>query len=118
MYVVNYNSSGISTVSYSRKDSKCDYRSENDAIRAHCQIHIYSYGTERRVMVRPLSVNIGGKMVNFEPKAVTVRPRGVLQVEETFEGSTEQIDASYGVSGGINEPGIELIVDGRSKQIK
>ena len=57
-------------------------------------------------------------MVNFEPKAVTVRPRGVLQVEETFEGSTEQIDASYGVSGGINEPGIELIVDGRSKQIK
>lgn len=118
MYVVNYNSSGISTVSYSRKDSKCDYRSENDAIRAHCQIHIYSYGTEQQVMVRPLSVNIGGKMVNFEPKAVTVRPRGVLQVEETFEGSTEQIDASYGVSGGINEPGIELIVDGRSKQIK
>lgn len=118
MYVVNYNSSGISTVSYSRKDSKCDYRTENEAILARCQIQIYSYGTEQQVTVRPLSLDIGGKMVDFEPKVVTVRPRGVVQVEETFEGSTEKIDASYGVSGGINEPGIELIVDGRSKQVK
>lgn len=118
MYVVNYNSSGISSVAYTKKDSRCDYRTENEAILARCQIQIYSYGTERQVMVRPLSVNIGGKMVDFEPKAVTVRPRGVVQIQETFEGSTEQIDASYGVSGGINEPGIELIVDGRSKQVK
>lgn len=118
MYVVNYNSSGISSVAYIKKDSKCDYRTENEAILARCQIQIYSYGTEQQVTVRPLSLDIGGKMVDFEPKAVTVRPRGVVQVEETFEGSTEQIDASYGVSGGINEPGIELIVDGRSKQVK
>ncbi|WP_233354705.1 hypothetical protein [Paenibacillus sp. JZ16] len=118
MYVVNYNSSGISSVAYTKKDSKCDYRTENEAILARCQIQIYSYGTEQQVTVRPLSLDIGGKMVDFEPKVVTVRPRGVVQVEETFEGSTEQIDASYGVSGGINEPGIELIVDGRSKQVK
>ncbi|MGC6589283.1 hypothetical protein ACPV3A_30610 [Paenibacillus sp. Dod16] len=118
MYVVNYNSSGISSVAYIKKDSKCDYRTENEAILARCQIQIYSYGTEQQVTVRPLSLDIGGKMVDFEPKVVTVRPRGVVQVEETFEGSTEQIDASYGVSGGINEPGIELIVDGRSKQVK
>ncbi|MEC0307321.1 hypothetical protein P4H67_11175 [Paenibacillus lautus] len=118
MFVANFNSSGISTVAYSKKDSKCDYRTEDDAIRAHCQIHIYSYGTEQQVTVRPLSVDIGGRMVDFKPKVVTVRPRGVVQVHETFEGSTEQIDASYGGSGGINEPGIELIVDGRSKQVK
>lgn len=118
MYVVNYNSSGISSVAYTKKDSKCDYRTENEAILARCQIQIYSYGTEQQVTVRPLSLDIGGKMVDFEPKVVTVRPRGVVQVEETFEGSTEKIDASYGVSGGINEPGIELIVDGRSRQVK
>lgn len=118
MYVVNYNSSGISTVSYSRKDSKCDYRTENDAIRAHCQFHIYSYGNEQQVMVRPLSVDIGGRMVDFESKVVTVRPRGRIQISETFEGFLEQPDSSYSMSGGTNEPGIELIVDGRSKQVK
>lgn len=118
MYVVNYNSSGITSVAYSRKDSKCDYRTENEAILARCQIQIYSYGTEQQVMVRPLSLDIGGKMVDFEPKVVAVRPRGVVQVEETFEGFLDQPDPSYSMSGGTNEPGIELIVDGRSKQVK
>lgn len=118
MYVVNYNSSGISSVAYIKKDSKCDYRTENEAILARCQIQIYSYGTEQQVTVRPLSLDIGGKMVDFEPKVVTVRPRGVVQVEETFEGFLDQPDPSYSMSGGTNEPGIELIVDGRSKQVK
>jgi hypothetical protein len=118
MFVANFNSSGISTVAYSKKDSKCDYRTENEAIRARCQIQIYSYGTERQVTVRPLSVDVGGRMVDFEPKVVTVRPRGKVQVHETFEGFLEQPDSSYSMSGGTNEPAIELIVDGRSKQVK
>lgn len=118
MFVANFNSSGISSVAYTKKDSKCDYRTENEAILARCQIQIYSYGTERQVTVRPLSLDIGGKTIDFEPKVVPVRPRGRIEIRETFEGFLDQPDPSYTMSGGTNEPGIELIVDGRSKQVK
>lgn len=118
MYVVNFNSSGITTVAYSKKDSKCDYRTENEAILARCQIQIYSYGTERHVSLRPLGMEVGGKTIDFEPKVVTVRPRGQIQIDETFEGFLERPDSSYEMSGGRNEPGIELTVGGRSKQVK
>jgi hypothetical protein len=118
MFVANFNSSGISSVAYTKKDSKCDYRTENEAILARCQIQIYSYGTERQVTVRPLSIDIGGKAIDFEPKVVTVRPRGRIEIRETFEGFLDQPDPSYSMSGGTNEPGIELIVDGRSKQVE
>ncbi|KOP65627.1 hypothetical protein AMS62_10495 [Bacillus sp. FJAT-18019] len=118
MYVVNFNSSGITSVAYSRKDSKCNYHTENEAILARCQIQIYSYGTERQVSLRPLGIEVDGKTVDFEPKVVTVRPRGQVQIDEAFEGFVEQPHASYEMSGGRNEPGIELTVGGRSKQVK
>lgn len=118
MYLVKFNSSGISSVSYSKKDSKCDYRTENDVILAQCQIHIYSYGNERQVAVRPLNLDIGDEMVNFEPKVIAVRPRDKVKVNETFEGSVGPPDSSFSMSGGAREPGIELTVGGRSKQIK
>lgn len=117
MYVVNFNSNGITTVAYSRKDSKCDYRTENETILARCQIQIYSYGNERQVSLRPLGVEIGGKMIDFEPKVVTVRPRGQMQIDETFEGFVEQPDSLTWISGGTNDPDIELTVGGRSKQV-
>lgn len=115
MYVVNFNSSGITTVDYSRKDRKCDYHTDNDAVLARCQIQIYSYGTERQVSLRPLGIEVGGRMIDFEPKVVTVRPRGKMQIEETFKGFLDQSDSSFRMSGGTNEPGIELAVGGRSK---
>ncbi|AWP30170.1 hypothetical protein B9D94_27705 [Paenibacillus sp. Cedars] len=115
MYLVKYNASGISSVSYSKKDSKCDYRTRNETILADCQIHIYSYGNESQVAVRPLSSEIGGKMVEFERKVVAVRPRDKTKVSETFEGSVAQPDSPMSMSGGAREPGIELTVDGRSK---
>jgi len=118
MFVANFNSSGISTVAYSKKDSNCEYRTENEVILARCHIQIYSYGTERQVTVRPLSVDVGGRVIDFEPKVVAVRPRGKVQVHESFEGFLDQPDPFYSMSGGTNEPGIELIVDGRSKQVK
>nr|WP_285857611.1 hypothetical protein [Paenibacillus lautus] len=118
MFVANFNSSGISTVAYSKKDSNCEYRTENEVILARCQIQIYSYGTERQVTVRPLSVDVGGRVIDFEPKVVPVRPRGRIEIRETFDGFLDQPDPSYSMSGGTNKPGIELIVDGRSKQVK
>ena len=118
MFVANFNSSGISTVAYSKKDSNCEYRTENEVILARCQIQIYSYGTERQVTVRPLSVDVGGRVIDFEPKVVAVRPRGKVQVHESFEGFLDRPDPSYSMSGGTNKPNIELIVDGRSKQVK
>ena len=95
MYVVNFNSSGITSVAYSRKDSKCNYHTENEAILARCQIQIYSYGTERQVSLRPLGIEVDGKTVDFEPKVVTVRPRGQVQIDEAFEGFVERPHASY-----------------------
>ncbi|EGG31557.1 hypothetical protein [Paenibacillus sp. HGF5] len=118
MFVANFNSSGISTVAYSKKDSNCEYRTENEVILARCQIQIYSYGTERQVTVRPLSVDVGGRVIDFESKVVAVRPRGKVQVHESFEGFLDRPDPSYSMSGGTNKPNIELIVDGRSKQVK
>lgn len=101
-----------------QKDSNCEYRTENEVILARCQIQIYSYGTERQVTVRPLSVDVGGRVIDFEPKVVPVRPRGQIEIRETFDGFLDQPDPSYSMSGGTNKPGIELIVDGRSKQVK
>jgi len=118
MYVVNFNSSGITTVDYSRKDGKCEYYTENEAVMARCQIQIYSYGTERQVSLRPLGIEVGGKMIDFEPKVVTVRPRGQMQIDETFEGFLDRPDSSFTMSGGTNKPGIELAVGDRSKQVK
>ncbi|MGG3281277.1 hypothetical protein [Paenibacillus solani] len=118
MYVVNFNSSGITSVAYSSKDSRCDYHTENEATLARCQIQIYSYGTEREVALRPISIEVGGKKIDFQSKVVTVRPRGQVQIDETFEGFLERPDSSFRMSGGTNQPGIELTVGGRSKQMK
>lgn len=118
MYVVNFNSSGMATVAYSRKDSRCDYWLENEAVLARCQIQVYSYGTEGQVTLRPVGIEVGGVTIDFKPKEVMVRPRSKIRINETFEGLWEQPNSITSMSGATNDPDIELTVGGRSKQVK
>jgi len=116
MFLLKSNASGLSSVSYAKKDSRCSYRTEDGKVLAECWLNIYNYGKEQQVTIRPLDTQVGDSVIAYESKSVTVQPRRQNRAFVVFEGDAKPALDSY--HGMRQEPGMEIEVGGRSKQIQ
>jgi len=112
MIVLNFNSSSVSSVAFSKKNSHCSYRSEEANVKADCTITLINYGKEKAVTVRPYLLQNTAD-IKFEPMTVSLPPHQKIGVGTSFNGKLSD-GASF--SGWSNDIGIEIEVDGLKKR--
>lgn len=112
LYLLKYNSTGISSVDYSTKDSRCSYQSEGKKVKAMCSLNIYNYGKEERINIRPLDIDSYTPVV-YEPQSVSVSPRSQTLLGTVFYGELQE---GSGVQGWSSAIGVEIEVGGVTKR--
>lgn len=113
MFLVKNNSSGISSVDYAKKNSKCSYQGKDTNVKAMCSLTIYNYGKEDRITIRPLLTNSIAE-IEFDPKTISVLPHQRIRLDEEFYGKIK--NGTGFRTGSSQEIGIEIIF-GRTKKI-
>ncbi|MFC7679203.1 hypothetical protein [Paenibacillus sp. GCM10028914] len=113
-FLTKFNSSGISSVAFSKKDSECNYSPENEQVKAVCTLNIYNYGKQKSVTIRPI-INPMYSQVEFKPKEVSLTPRSQRIVNVVFYG--DPLDESSS-QGWVKEIGAEIEVNGDRKTYK
>ncbi|PAK48153.1 hypothetical protein [Paenibacillus sp. 7541] len=83
--LVKYNTSGISSVAYSTKDSECRFQTIESRLVADCMLNIYNYGNEHQITIRPVDIGFGREHVTLEPKEITVEPHRRSLVPVRFQ---------------------------------
>ncbi|WP_054954740.1 hypothetical protein [Paenibacillus dakarensis] len=110
-FLTKYNSTDISSVAYSKKNSKCTYTAEDKKVKAECKLNIYNYGKLEQVTLRPI-INQEMLQANLEPKVVIVPPRSQTFVNEIFY-EDQMKDSSIQVWD--NDVSVEIEVNGYKK---
>lgn len=113
-FLTKFNSTGISSVAYSKKDSSCNFTAEGKQVKAVCKLNIYNYGKLEQVTIRPI-VNDWSNPTEFEPKVATLHPRSQTFLNEVFYGEQVEDTSRQSWGSGI---GLEIQVNGYRKKFE
>lgn len=113
-FLIKYNSTGVSSVAFSKKDSECRYTTEENSVKvkAVCKINIYNYGKQKQATILP-ALDPEFSPIQFEPKLVSLIPRSQEIKNEVFYGEAMDGSTSEGL---VKEIGLEIEVDGHKKK--
>ncbi|NMO97184.1 hypothetical protein [Paenibacillus lemnae] len=115
MYVFKFNASGISSVDYSFRDSKCDYHYGEQKAKARCSLRIYNYGKAQEVHIRPID-DLDDTNIVYEYKTLDLpRRSNQLYTNLVFEG---QLAEDISGSGWSSKAGVEIVADGSAQQYR
>lgn len=115
MFLIKYNSSGIHSLDYTKKDSQCSYTTNSNQVTATCSFTLYNYGIENEVTLKPI---IGfDPEIKFYEETVQIAPHSKVQVRSEFYGEQEDGVERSGGGNGIGI-GLELQVDGQRRRIE
>lgn len=109
-----FNSTGTSSVVYSKKDSQCNYSDEGKKVKAVCKLNIYNYGKLDNVSIRPIVEQMPLK-TEFEYKEIPLIPRTQRLVNEVFYGDLKEVTDFSGWSSDID---VEIEVKGVTKRFE
>lgn len=115
MFLIKYNSSGIHSLDYTKKDSHCSYNTNNNQVTATCTFTLYNYGVADEVRLKPI-IDDFVPGIKFYEETVQIAPHGKVHVRTAFYG--EQEDGIQRSGGVVNGMGLELEVDGQRKRIE
>lgn len=111
LFLVKMNSTGISSVAFSKKDNECTYRMEEQSVEMRCQLKIYNYGKEQTAAIRPL---FDEEMfpIEIEPSMVLLEPHSGNRLFLDFRGKMKDDHRSSGSGTLRNSFGVEIEVNG------
>lgn len=113
-FLTYFNSTGTSSVVYSKKDSQCNYSDEGKKVKAVCKLNIYNYGKLDNVSIRPIMEQMPLK-TEFEYKEIPLIPRTQRLVNEVFYGDLQEVTDFSGWSSDID---VEIEVNGVTKRFE
>ncbi|UNK18646.1 hypothetical protein MNQ98_00940 [Paenibacillus sp. N3/727] len=116
-FLTKFNSTGVSSVAFSKKDSQCNYRMEEDrTVKIECQLNLYNYGKEQMITIRPL---LDDEFMQFEiePQAISLTPHTQSNQSVDFYGKIMNRDISS-AGGWQNGIGVEIEKDGVKKRFE
>lgn len=113
-FLTKFNSTSISSVAYSKKESQCNYSTEGKQVKAVCKLNIYNYGKLEQATIRPI-MNGWSVPTEFKPKVVTLRPQSQTFLNEVFYGEQVEDTEHQGSGSGI---GLEIEVNGYKKKFE
>lgn len=116
LFLTKYNSTGVSSVAFSKKDSQCKYETEDKTVEIECQLNLYNYGKEHSITIRPL-LDDGVMQFEIEPQTIFLVPRAQSNQSWVFYGKIMNRDISS-AGGWGNDIGVEIEIDGVKKRFE
>jgi hypothetical protein len=110
MLLIKYNTSGIESVDYSKKNSRCNFQSEGNSVKANCSFTIYNYGDENRITIRPILTE-----VEFESRELSIRTHSKVNIGTEFYGKQRN---GTGFAGSSQDIEAEIELNGIKKKYK
>ncbi|SMF92447.1 hypothetical protein SAMN05661091_5828 [Paenibacillus uliginis N3/975] len=115
-FLTKFNSTGVSSVAFSKKDSQCNYETEDKTVKIKCQLNLYNYGKEHSITIRPL-LDDGFMQFEIEPQTISLVPHNQSNRSMVFYGKIMNRDISS-AGGWRNSVGVEIEKDGVKKRFE
>jgi len=111
-FMLKHNSTGITSIDFSRDKTKCHFTYKEDQILAQCSISLYNYGKLEEITIKPVDLYHENEVV-FESKAIGISPHSQFGLWMQFEGKLRNETRMTGTSSGNYY--LELEVNGDKK---
>lgn len=84
-FLFKYDKSGLESLDYAKRESRCNFQSEGNKVKANCSFTIFNYGKEGKVTIKPiLSDNFAD--IDFETRGLILQPHTKVTVGVEFSG--------------------------------
>jgi len=111
MFMLKHNSTGITSIDYSKNKTKCNFTYKVDQILAQCSISLYNYGKLEEITIKPVDLYHENEAV-FESRTIAISPHTQFGLSVQFEGEFLNGTRMTGMSSGNY---LELEVNGDKK---
>ncbi|QGQ99060.1 hypothetical protein EHS13_31375 [Paenibacillus psychroresistens] len=101
-FMIRHNTTGLASIDYSKKKSKCSYLSEEKQIKANCSFTLYNYGNLTTITLNPIMKN-SLSAFQFEPIEISISPHSKVTLGMPFLAKQSNGNSLYGgVSNNID----------------
>jgi hypothetical protein len=108
MFIIMHNSTGLTSIDYSKRNSNCNIQSEGNKVKANCFFTIFNYGNENQIIIKPIIDNYFAN-INFETRKLSLSPHTKSNIGVEFNGIQSN---GTGFNGSVKEIGIDINING------
>jgi hypothetical protein len=97
MFMIRHNTTGLASIEYSNKKSKCSFQTEEDQVKANCSFTLYNYGNLTTITLKPVLKN-SSSAFQFDPKEISISPHSRVTLGMPFFAKRSNGNSLYGGS--------------------